>query len=130
MGTLGVALKEAGVVWPPSGLPMGQFRVSPYRCLTGKGPLRYVEYTVDIPGVVDVPDGCVFSSSCFTCSLPDCCYSSKSKVMKLRRNKEMARLRQEGYSLKELASRFDLHRNVISRIMSKAKKEALHVNGG
>lgn len=128
MGSLAIAVQETLGHWPPSGLPMGQFRTSPYKGLSGKGPLQ--RYVVGISGAANVPDGCCLSNSCFTCVLPDCYYTNMRRTMKFKRDKELIRFRQEGSSIKELMLQFGLSRNTVSRILNKAKKEALHVNSG
>lgn len=135
MGALGTAVRIDGCSWPPSGLPMGQFRTSPYRCLTGPGPLRYVEYTQEVlPKYVLVPGDCIHSSSCFTCPLSDCHYTQKESKRSVHtrslRDDELIRLRQEGYSVKELVELFGISKRMVYRVLQSVKKEALHVNSG
>ena len=135
MGIAGTPFAEAQEHGPIGGLPMGQFRASPFRGLSAKGPLKkYLEYTIGTSDVVSVPDGCAFSPSCFTCSLPDCYYTSNAAATKEKRDKELIRLRQEGRPVKELMLRFGLSRNTVSRVLNRkavdSTKEALHVISG
>lgn len=119
--------------WPPSGLSMGEFRVSPYRNLTGKGPLRYVEYIPDVSNArVVSEDGCLHSPSCFTCPLSECHYvkkgsSKRSVPIRSLRNAQLIKLRQKGYSVGTLVERFGISTRMVYKVL---EEEALHVVSG
>lgn len=64
-------------------------------------------------------DGCDLFPSCLRCPLTRCRYDSPGRQTgKELRNTEMARLRQAGVSVRELAERFGVSRRTVYRIVA------------
>lgn len=92
------------------GLPLGLITVSaPLRNQWGEGRDSH-----------PADEGCEFSPSCLTCSLPVCRYDAAPKVARaMFRWQQIAPLLAEGLTADEVAARLDISRRTVFRLRAK-----------
>jgi AraC-like DNA-binding protein len=78
-------------------------------------------------------EGCEFLDSCLNCPLPKCLYDEprgKQRWLKELRNREIERLYQDGWKIKELAVMLGLSRRTIQRALKNMAGTMLVIDDG
>jgi hypothetical protein len=68
-------------------------------------------------------DGCDIHPACLTCPLPQCRYDNPRGARGMFnevRDVEIVRLRRKGLSINEIASRYDISRRTVFRVMRRS----------
>ena len=69
-------------------------------------------------------DGCEASPSCLRCPLPQCKYDDPGWLQRHRRNERdsevVTALREQGFSVPEVAQRFEMSQRTVFRIVKRA----------
>jgi hypothetical protein len=71
-------------------------------------------------------EGCELADSCLNCPFPDCIYDSpggERRLRKERRNSEIVHKSTLGYSVKELAAKYEVSRRTVQRVIKKNKSD-------